>query len=139
MSRITHPDECDCACHTMGGIHAFACCDGKCPICKRWIARGQMTEHVAKHNELSDMSQRVPEAPKPHTGDACPMIDLDAIRKRAAWHDAIVGEDRCKCTVACDDRRLLLAEIERLRATHPDSALLAPCRVAPSTKAGKRT
>lgn len=53
MSVVMEPGFCYCSCHEPGShaLHGFPCCDGRCHLCRRFVSRGRMEEHLEQHAE----------------------------------------------------------------------------------------
>jgi hypothetical protein len=51
-------NECECLCHVMAKgacVHRTEpCCEGKCPVCGKFIKKGRMVSHIAEcHSDVS--------------------------------------------------------------------------------------
>jgi hypothetical protein len=44
---LTVPEECKCPCHSIPALHIRPCCEGQCPVCKKWFVCG-LTVHLVR-------------------------------------------------------------------------------------------
>jgi len=59
VSYVVGVHECDCSCHREPGVlHNYPCCAGRCAVCRRFIHRGSMEEHLATHKAAIEQATK---------------------------------------------------------------------------------